>query len=209
MDERKVSGSRETALKEGNSSTECLIELNDTPCSHGEEGDGRFVVNPHFDSRLLTEMKWHSDVLARFLPEAEIQPLTFEIIERVICEGLMSLGMVVQHLTVEGTTLKLDTSYKRCGELVVLFFSMHEVVSDRLAKGLELDRCLDAAFETNNLRPVEPTPREVKPLVRKAQRMFPVSLVRKLPLDLFWFLSMPRLVEDGLIERTPHNNPYH
>jgi hypothetical protein len=157
---------------------------------------------PHYDDRLAAEVTWYASVLDRLFPQSGPR-LTSGMVCRAICETLMSVGLAVCDQDGEWAMLKLSADYRRSASILVLLFAVLEVVSDGIKEGCSDDECLNRASEFEDWRPIEPIPPEIRPLVRKAQRAFPVSLVRKMLPDLFWFVSMPRLLEEGLIEFVP------
>ncbi len=93
----------------------------------------------------------------------------------------------------------MEAGYQRSGPLVILLLSVLEVVIQKLREGRQIEEALDQALDMKNWRQIEPLPPEIRPLVRKVQRSLPVALVRKMLVELFWFLTIPQLVEGGLI----------
>lgn len=161
----------------------------------------RILVNPQCHQRLSAELDWYTRVLARLVPATSV--LTQPIIHRAVIEALMSVGMVVSDRVGTDAILRFDASYERHGVVAVMLFSVLEVVDLDLREGHGIEQSLDEAMEPAGWRPLEPLSTELRPLVRKAQRLFPVTLIRKMPPDLFWFLAMPRLVEANFINSVP------
>jgi hypothetical protein len=179
---------------------EPVIKMKDSAQPSSDERG--HILNPIFDERLQSEIEWCIKVLDRLLPVFD-QPVDSDICYRAICETLMSVGLVAREATPEGTVMKLKPQYRRGGPMIVLFHTVLGVVLEGVRDGLGPDECVDKGLDMRNWRPIEPLPPEVRPLVRKAQRAFPVSLVRKMPLELFWFMMLPRILDHGLVERQP------
>jgi hypothetical protein len=178
-------------------------EPGNLPGSRQDEEKSEDLSEPQFDQHLVAEIMWNAHVLDHFLLEVEREFLTPAIVERTVSEGLAFVGLVVRDESAAGTVLKLDSGYERHGVLLVRLFSMLEIIPICLAEGYDLETSLNEALKMNNWRQVTPLPEAARPVVRKAQRMFPIPLVRRIPPDLFWFLSMPRLVEVGFIAPVP------
>jgi hypothetical protein len=208
MTKRKPSKLWATGASSIHSLAAPVTKTTDPGLSRNEDLKEELLLSPRYNDRLLAEVKCYTSVLDRLLPLSG-PGLELGLVCRAICEALMSVGLVVCDKSCVPPALSLSTNYERCPPNVVLLFAVLEVVYQNAKQGRSDDECLSRALQAGNWRPLEPLPREIRPLVRKAQREFPVSLVRKMPAEFFWFVSKPRLVEQGLIKFVPGQLSFH
>lgn len=114
-----------------------------------ERGAPAPIDNPLFDSRLESEVEWHIKVLDYLLPKQD-HPVDAHILFCAICEALMSIGLVEWEVTAAGTLIKLKPHYRRTASIIVVLFSVAEVILQCHKEGLGPDKCIDKAIDMQN-----------------------------------------------------------
>jgi hypothetical protein len=156
------------------------------------------------DKHLAKEITWHQAVVCRLADRETIPLIGASLLEAIVLGSLKKAGMINEP---EEDTFYLCRRFKRTPDMVVAIYRACEYATQLQQRGKEADDHLLEILEPRNWEPVEPAPRELKPLILKVRKELfgAYSEMRSMSLDQFWTVVRGRLVSEGLIEWRPHH----